>query len=189
MHVAPYLSEFQNLDPYTMDYFVKHGMLQVSTVVEQAVAQRGGFTLVSENTHDLDDWSDVKMASVRMSSKSKSYSAPVSNIHNKKGALRVITYERIHDKFYYFIIPYSEHSKASSKSSLEIPFDSDGSPRRQHLGGKFKNWWVYEVASFDDLCAPLNTNKPTSNLFDFDYDYDLVNVDELLNLEEFLETQ
>jgi hypothetical protein len=187
MHVVPYLDAYKHLDSYTLEYLSKNGMLQVSTIVEQAVAQTGGFSVVSANTHDLSDGSDVKMASVRTSSKGKSYSASVK-FKKKTGALRVITYERIHDKFYYFIIPHSEYSKASSKSTIEIPFDSDGCPKRQHLGGKFKNWWVYEVPTFTALCGPAVSVQPTNSLFDFDYDYDLVNVGELLSLDEFLET-
>jgi hypothetical protein len=184
MHVVPYLDDYRNLDPHTLDYFVKHGMLQVSTIVEQAIAHHGGFNVVSANTHDLNDGSDVKMASVRTCNKGKTYSASVK-FKKKTGSLRIISYERIHDKFYYFIIPHSEYSKASSKSTIEIPFDSDGCPKRQHLGGKFNNWWIYEVESFDRLCGPADIIKPEHDLFDFDYE---PNTADFLSLDEFLET-
>jgi len=165
-HVAPYLEGYDTLDQDTLEYLSSRGMLQVSTIVEHAIANQGGFEIISINECDGSDGCDIKMASVRIGSSLGSYRASVSNLKNKTGALRVICYERIFDKFYYFIIPNIEYNSATT---LEIPFEIDGTPKRQHIGKKkFKNWWVFEVPDFDALCGPTTTALPTHMLFDFD---------------------
>lgn len=139
----------------TVDVFLKMGALQVSTLFELAVANVGGFTVVSEDANDGSDGSEMKLSSVRTCWKGKVYSAPVTNIKNKTGTLRVQVYERKQDKFYYFLIPHSAHSQVGSKSNIEIPFHMDGTPKQEESARRrLPNWWHFQVGSFTEVCKP-----------------------------------
>lgn len=145
-----------------LDVFLNIGALQVSTLFELAVANIGGFTVVSEDANDGSDGSEMKLSSVRTCSYGTVYSAPVTNIKNKTGTLRVQVYERKQDKFYYFLIPHWAHEQVGHKSNIEIPFELDGTPRKKPLGRKkLPNWWDFQVNSFVEVCQPITCNAPT----------------------------
>ena len=105
----------------TVESLLNMGLLQVSTAVEHAVAHAGGTTVVSEDKHDLANGDEVKAASVRLRGYGKSYDAYISNTKGKNGNLRVQVYERITDKFYYFVIPHSKYSKVTYTRILDTP--------------------------------------------------------------------
>lgn len=138
MHV-PSLNE---LSSKQRNNLLDDGVIQVSTVFEQALAKLGGYTVVSEDTHDFCNGDDAKMCTVVLRSKGTNYTAQVNGVSNKTGDLRVQVYERITGCFYYFHIPNEafNHLKV-----IEIRFNLDGTPKRS---GK---WWSYEVPSFEDL--------------------------------------
>ena len=135
----------------TVNDLLSLGLIQVSTGFEHALAQTGGHAVVSLDTHDLDDGTDAKLASVRTSGYGKRYSAPVSSIFGKTGALRVQVYERKKQRFYYFLIPKYAYSHIPRTSNIEIPFEIDGTPRRTPKGQVKQNWWWYEVESFEEV--------------------------------------
>ena len=136
----------------TVESLLNMGLLQVSTAVEHAVAHVGGTTVVSEDKHDLANGDEVKAASVRLRGYGRSYDAHISNTKGKTGNLRVQVYERITDKFYYFVIPHSQYSKVTY---LEIPFYLNGLP-------KFNNhWWDWQVDSFDEMAKAHWVSKFT----------------------------
>ena len=148
-HLIP---NYDKMDEYTINNLLGHGMIQVSTAFEYAVAKVANTTVVSADTNDLDNGNDTKLSTVRFSSKRQYYSAPIKAVHNKTGTLCVQVYERIQDKFYYFMIPKSEHSKVGLKSTIEIPFSLDGTPRKVPLHTKrLPNWWQFEVPTFHNL--------------------------------------
>jgi hypothetical protein len=131
------------------------GLFQVSTVLERAIANVGGFDLVSEDTHDLLKTvlnssgsvvkiikDDVKYCSTRLAHNKKYNLATITNIANKIGNLRVQLYERFSNKFYYFIIPNHEFCNIKT---IEIPFDLNYNPKRKN------KWWKYEVESFEAM--------------------------------------
>lgn len=131
----------------TVSAMLEMGILQVSTAFEHALAKVGKFTVVSEVGRDGSDGSDAKLSSVRHRARGKGYSAWVSNTVGKTGKLRVQVYERIQNKFYYFVIPYSLHSTVKY---LEIPFDLEGNPTRYTNRGQ-NRWWGCEVNTFKEL--------------------------------------
>ena len=112
------------------------------------------FNTVGKDYHDI---SDAKLASVRTSSKGRNYSAPITNIHQKRGLLRVVVYERKQDKFYYFLIPYSAYSHIPKTSNIEIPFNLDGSPKK--INKCNINWWDYSKETFSEICAPVEESQ------------------------------
>jgi hypothetical protein len=105
------------------------------------------FQVISENGCDGSDGSDAKLVTVRHRNHETEYSAYVSNTSGKTGKLRVQVYERIQNKFYYFVIPNRLYSQVKY---LEIPFDLSGDPKRKTRNGKNK-WWKCEVQTFEEL--------------------------------------
>lgn len=138
----------------TVESLLQLGILQVSTAFEQALAKVGKHKVVSLDKGDLvrdGKFSDAKLSSVRTYSCGKSYGAPVTNVFNKTGSLRVQVYERKQDKFYYFVIPRRAYIDIPKTSNIEIPFALDGTPRRTPYRPVYVNWWNYEVDSFKEL--------------------------------------
>jgi hypothetical protein len=145
------ISGCEDLCQNTITRLLQFGIIQVSTAFELALANSGGHQVVSENTHDLSDGSDAKLSCVRTYNYGNSYGAPVTNIYGKTGSLRVQVYERKNHKFYYFVIPQYAYSHVPKSSNIEIPFYIDGSPRRVPSRVVSRNWWNYEVASFEEM--------------------------------------
>jgi hypothetical protein len=142
-----YIPKFNRWCEKTISEMLEMGIIQVSTAFEHALANVGGFQVVSEAGRDGSDGSDAKLSSVRHRAQMTAYSAWISNTIGKKGKLRVQVYERIQNKFYYFVIPYKVHSTVKY---LEIPFDLSGNPSRITRNGKNK-WWSCEVSSFNEV--------------------------------------
>ena len=137
-----YVPESDTFCPNTMAKLLNIGLLQVSTAFEYALANEGGHQVVSEDGRDISDGSDAKLATVRHRARETAYSAHVSSTKNKTGKLRVQVYEKKHNKFYYFVIPFDAHIKVKY---LEIPFSLSGEPQRTN------HWWNYEVPDFTRL--------------------------------------
>ena len=148
-----FIPNFERMCKETIELLAEVGLLQVSTGFEYAIATVGGHTVISQDAADISDGSDAKLSSVRTSSYGKRYGAPVTNLFNKTGALRVQVYERKQDKFYYFVIPNTAYCHISRTSNIEIPFEMDGTPRKIPTRPVIQNWWTYEVETFDLLCA------------------------------------
>jgi len=145
-------------DPATVAELLKLGIIEVSTAYEHALAELGGCEVISEDWADLSNGDDAKLSSVRTSSNGKNYSAPITNISGKTGALRVQVYERKQDQFYYFIIPNWAFQHIPKSSNIEIPFELDGTPRRRNLCAV--NWWQFEADSFESMaCNPAMVDR------------------------------
>lgn len=148
LNFRKYIPGYANWCPKTVDAMLKLGVIQVSTAFEHALAKVGKFKVVSEAGRDGSDGSDAKLASVRLRAYGTAYSAYISNTKGKTGKLRVQVYERIQNKFYYFVIP---HSFYKTVKYLEIPFDLDGNPARWSTRCGKNKWWKCEVGTFQDL--------------------------------------
>ena len=151
-HVKEYFPAWTKCDQETIDILLEYGVLQVSTFYEHAVAHKGGYTVVSEDTHDFDDYGDGKLCCVRTSSNGTKYSAPIKNINGKIGTLRVQVYERKQNKFYYFAIPKYAYEHIPKTSNIEIPFELDGTPRKFSSRPVIQNWWQFEEPTFEAMC-------------------------------------
>lgn len=153
-HFKERIPKFSDLDEPTVLALLELGVLQISTAFEHALAHIGNHKVVSLDKGDLyrdGSYSDAKLSSVRTSGYGKSYSAPVTNIFNKTGTLRVQVYERKQNKFYYFAIPRRAYIDIPRSSNIEIPFELDGTPRRVPKRPVYVNWWKYEVGSWDEM--------------------------------------
>jgi hypothetical protein len=140
----------------TVQKLLELGIIQVSTAFEQALAVVGGHKVVSLDKGDLyreGAYSDAKLSTVRTSNYGKTYSAPVTNIFNKTGVLRVQIYERKQNRFFYFAIPRRAYIEVPKSSNIEIPFELDGTPRRTPRRKVYVNWWKFEVASWEEMAV------------------------------------
>lgn len=146
-----YLPDYSAACQTTVQWAMALGGLQVSTFFEQALAHQGGFTVISTDAADLSDGSDGKLSTVRHSRYGTNYSAPVTGIFGKTGTLRVQVYERIQNKFYYFLIPRSAYQHIKKTSNIEIPFELSGTPRRRNVC--VINWWQFQVPDFLAVCG------------------------------------
>ena len=91
---------------------------------------------------DFNDESDAKCVIARRHG--NVYSAGITGIANKNGALRVVVYEGIKDCFYYFYIPLSAYKHLTH---IEILFSSNGAPK-----GNSK-WWKYYCTKFEVMAT------------------------------------
>lgn len=155
-HFGLHVPGFNKLCNKTVETIAQLGGLQVSTLFEQALASVGGHKVVSLDKGDLyrnGNYSDAKLVCVRTSTYGKSYSAPVTNIFNKTGSLRVQVYERKQNRFFYFVIPRRAYIRVPKSSNIDIPFELDGTPRRAPMRKVNVNWWLYEVKSWEEMAT------------------------------------
>jgi len=136
-----YNSKLSKLDQHTIDVLLKDNYIEVSSAFEKTVAQVGKYNVISESHADLSDGSDCKLASV-YNDCDRMYVGPVTGLKHKTGKLRVQLYERIKNKFYYFVIPNHWYE---GMVIIKIPFTFDGDPKRNN------KWWDCEVISFEDM--------------------------------------
>jgi len=145
-----------------MRKLVKDGVIAIETLFEKSIGITGGLVRSSTNGMDFADGSDAKKVTATHHSAKKrkdgtfgprSYSAGIKDVHTKVGILRVMCYERIQDRFYYFKIPNEAYSHIGAKSKIEIPFCQNGDPRRIPHGPVKQNWWNYEVQSFEEMSS------------------------------------
>jgi hypothetical protein len=153
-NIKEFIPEWEIMCKDTIAILQKYGLIQVSTALEYAVAHLGGYDVISKDFADLSDGSDCKIVTVRRRSKNAAYSAPISAFKNKTGGLRVQVYDRIFNKFYYFVIPRFAYEHKGS--TIEIPFDKSGNPFRQT-----NNWWQYEVSSLEKMASTVIHNDRT----------------------------
>ena len=156
---------YKDMDMKTLEALANMGGLQVSTLFELAIANKSGWLHESQLGRDLADGSDAKYITCRTHSSGACYGARISNLHNKRGDLRVqvLCPKGDHtgtNKFHWFIIPYKEYQHIkTSTGNLEIPFLKDGTPNRQSKNKSTGlNLWIYEVPDFERMA------HSTSNL-------------------------
>lgn len=147
-------------------------------LLEQAISVQKGISRYSTIGKDFVDGSDAKCSSCRWHSNLKAYGAPITDIKNKKGLLRCVVYERLLDKFYYFLIPHKAYEWVSAKSNIEIPFNLDGTPRRNSKHIRNIDWWQFEMNSFKDILL----DYPNHYEFAADKRKKLKTISELRNL-------
>lgn len=132
---------------------LKHRLYGIGKLLEAAISEKKGLQREDTEGRDFVDGSDAKSASARWASKGRVYSAAIRDISNKRGLLRCVIYERLQDKFYYFLIPYRAYENIPKTSNIEIPFEADGSPRRQATRLKNVDWWTFEVENFAGILS------------------------------------
>ena len=159
-----YIPAFEGMCDITVDHLLEMGVIQVSTAYEHALANLGNCEVINANHCDLSNDGEAKLTTTQLHR--GKVDAHVHNITGKTGHLLVQIYEQFTDKFYYFSIP---HHAYLGLRVLEIPFNIDGSPKRN------TKWYRYEVDSFESLATSLiapakkkNKETPLERLFVFE---------------------
>ena len=129
---------------------VQKGWIFPGKIVEDQLIEKSG-GLLEANTNpnrseDYNDYSDAKFISVN---NHKCNGVPRYDIRltwqalkNKKGALRIVVYERIQNQLFYFYIPRRVWKGCKG---IDIPFHFNGDPK------DYNHWWQWEVDSFIEL--------------------------------------
>lgn len=86
-----------------------------------------------------------------------SCSAAIGSFSDKTDGMRVEVYEPNTDKTYYFVFPYASYKHLPDTTTIEIPFNIDGTPRRQH------RWWEFEVGSWANMCTTVIYNNSAAS--------------------------
>ena len=156
--ILPYLN-VPATDVANLRSLVAKGWLQMDRIVEEAMSNVGNFEMVSVHGMDFSDRSDAKTAVSNMRNNNKkrgiwTHSFVIRKVFTKVGALRVVAFNKILDKFHYFYIPH--HAYAHLTSSLDIQVE------RYAKRGEEPNWtgvpnrnlkfWEYECATFQEMC-------------------------------------
>ena len=176
-----YIPGYDKMDKSTLTALATMGGLQVSTLFELAIANVSGWLHESRLGQDFADGSDAKYITCRTHSSGSSYGARISNLHNKKGDIRVQVLCPKGDlngvnQFFWFIIPHKEYAHITTASgNLEIPFNTDGTPNK-HSKNKSTglNLWIYEVPNFVRMAhsnSAMEAQKrlpTTKTLFNFE---------------------
>ena len=128
-------------------FAVKKGWIFPGKIVEdQMIEMSGGLLKLNTNpnrSEDFDDYSDAKFLTVSPWKYENRASLDWQAFKNKKGALRMVIYERIQNRLYYFYIPRRAYK---DMRVIKIPFDrKTGDPKDTN------KWWAYEVDSFKEL--------------------------------------
>jgi hypothetical protein len=165
MHLKSYLDKISGASNLstplcysTLEWMLTNGMVQVSTIFEQVMAVLTNGNVTSKDSHDLSNGADCKLTTARFTNYKSHYKARVGDVYNKTGTLYVLCFEKLQKNFYYFAIPSDAYSKIPKSSNIEIPFETDGTPRRTPAGyRKYVNWWNYECESLEDMATFCGT--------------------------------
>jgi len=142
---------------------VPRGHLQVDRIAEEAMSNLGTYDAVSIAGMDFSDASDSKTVVSQMRNNDKKrgrwiHSFEVQNIHTKVGALRVVGYNKVLDKFHYFYIPRHayEHLTFSISIVLEQYTNKHDNKEPAWTGipqKKSRKFWAYECESFLEMAT------------------------------------
>jgi hypothetical protein len=148
--------KFTPQEAKTVLKLTKMGAIATESLLEEAISKVGKLKRTTENGMDFTDQSDAKKCTASAPvNKSEHRSMVICNIHNKKGALRVMG-SMIGDngpKLYYFIIPNSE---IGNKKRLKIMFSPNGEPTQGTRDSfSYRCWNEYQVKTFKQLCKKL----------------------------------
>jgi hypothetical protein len=160
--ILPHLNVSAN-DTANLRNLVTKGWLQMDRMVEEAMANLGNFEMVSIHGMDFSDQSDAKSAVSNLRNNNKkrgmwTHSFEIRNIAVKVGALRVIGYNKILDKFHYFYIPHHAyaHLKKSKSSAVSICIEQytkyGEEPEWTGIPKTSRMFWEYECATFEEMC-------------------------------------
>lgn len=167
--------DFDEHDMNGLRKAVKMGLVQRDRLVELAISKIGKIGMDSTAGQDLEDSTDVKsvVSGIRNNNIAKgqwTHSFAVRKIANKNGPLRVVAYNKITDKFHYFFIPHSayQHCKSVVEIILESYSGQYASPAFNGMPKRSRQWWQYEVDSFEEMCSlkpgDVQTRKPNTKL-------------------------
>lgn len=133
---------------------VDHGIIQIETMLENALAKRSNrtYTRIAEAYRDFTDNSDSKKAVSQFRNNDImrdqwTNSFAITGLKNKIGLIRAVCYSKEQDKFYFFAIPHKAY-----KGMARVDVSLDHSYGYKEPQGIPKGKWTrYQLKSFDAL--------------------------------------
>lgn len=138
---------------------VENGEIQISTLIENAIAKMAGLKRLSASAMDLNDGSEVKTAvsSFRNNHIAKgtwTNSYEIRNVKAKTGPIRFVGYNKLASKFEYYFVP--NYMFADLKSTLTLPIETVSGvytePKFTGVRSGQSKWHKFMVPSFEELC-------------------------------------
>lgn len=155
--------DFDEQDLITLRKAVEMGLVQRDRLIELAISAVSGIPLDSRQGRDHADGSDTKTvcSSYRCNNIKKGswmHSWQIRNIASKTGALRVVAYNQLTDKFHYFFIPYAawKHCKYTVEIILQRVYGAHSDPGFDGETTKASKWWQYECTTFEEMCSKID---------------------------------
>jgi hypothetical protein len=118
-------------------------LINIGEVGEQTISNASGVKRCPRNTAKIDLVSGVQIKTAQTypeNEKLQAYFAP----GNTKATILLMVLERFSGKEYFFFFRHKDY-KHRIGSSICLPFDSNGTPRRNN------HWWDHEI-TFNQLC-------------------------------------
>lgn len=150
-HIDRYRNSWPIIQDHWRDFNVEH-------LVEQAMAELGGYEFVDAHHYDNSDYSDTKTASINTHDRFATVGSILSRDGGtaKQGDLRVVLYNPYYDRLDYYFMP-----KAGWESIREY-----GQANRNKLRAKYNpdldqvyKWHQWRVPTFKDLALMPSTVK------------------------------
>ena len=116
-------------------------LINIGEAGEQTISNASGVDRCSRNTAKIDLVSGVQIKTAQTypdNNKLQAYFAPGQT----RAPILLMVVERLTGKEYFFSFKHNDY-KHRIGSSICIPFESDGSPRRSNY------WWDHEITSSD----------------------------------------
>jgi hypothetical protein len=137
-----YRKEYFTLEE-AIEFLWGKNLIDVGEMAEQALVRTS--KNLKQNSKgkkgsDFNDLTEHKYSTVRYES-ANCGRAQITGIKNKVGDIRIMVYEPVKNKNWYFRIPYSAYKKVDS---LKVYFNLDGSPRDPIRIDSKINLWEYK---------------------------------------------
>jgi hypothetical protein len=129
-------------------------MFNIGELAERAISKKSKVPQCAKNTPDADliNGKEIKHAQTHPENPQGNTLPAYITKRNKQSQILGVVTEQLTGKQYYFNIPFCAYNQASA-NTLSIPFELDGTPRKEPKAATFlPNWWDYEVKSFSELC-------------------------------------
>ncbi len=144
---SPFSAFVNYIQRTILEKFIEREIItNMGPILEETISTYGKIKRDNTIGRDFIDGSDAKYGITRYHSGGSSLGVNIRNVHRKKGHLRILVYEYVTKKFYFFMIPHSAYQHIRKSSNIEIPFELNGTPKRSN------HWWHYEVKTFADIC-------------------------------------
>ena len=132
----------------------KMDMFNIGELAERAISKKSKVPQCAKNTPDADliNGKEIKHAQTHPENPGNGTMTAYITKRNKQSQILGVVTEQLTGKQYYFNIPFCAYNQTSA-NTLSIPFELDGTPRKEPKAAKLlPNWWDYEVKSFNELC-------------------------------------
>jgi len=129
--------------------FLNMGLINIGEAGEQTISNASGVERCSRNTAKIDLRTGIQIKTAQTypdNGKLQAYFAPGKTT----APILWMVAERLTGKEYFFFFQY-RHYKSRIGSSICVPFDIDGTPRRDN------HWWEHEI-TFSELCQLARNN-------------------------------